>query len=62
MNTPSMASLRIPPELTCQVGHTLGVHLKLVTVEVFSHQGQQRVEDTYCPSHRGEGRVSVAFT
>lgn len=47
---------------TSQVGHTLRVHLELVTLQMFADEGQQRVQDSHCPGYGGGGWVSVAWT
>lgn len=53
---------RVQHVRTCQIGHTLRVHLKLVTLQVFTDERQQRVEDPHCPRHRRGRRVSVTCT
>lgn len=45
---------------TSQIGHAVGVDLKLVTLEMLADERQQRVQDSDGPGHRGGGRVSVA--
>lgn len=48
---------RVP---TCQIGHAVSVDLKLVALEMFADQRQQRVQDSDGSGHGGGRRVSVA--
>lgn len=48
-------------KLTSQIGYALCVDLKLVTVEVFAHQAEKRVQDAYGPCNGGRRGVSVAW-
>lgn len=38
---------------TSQIGHTLGVDLKLVTFQMLADESQQCVKDSHCPCDCG---------
>ena len=57
----AVSFLSPPLFLTCQVSHTLGVHLEPVTLPVFPHQPEQCVQDTDGARHRVWRGVPVAW-
>ncbi len=46
---------KVPQSLvhTSQVGDAVGVHLKLVTLQMLADESQQCVQDSHCPRHCG---------
>lgn len=38
---------------TSQIGHTMGVHLKLVTFQMLADESQQCVQDSHRPCYCG---------